>query len=57
MKNFKRIATDRRGTAVAEYGLIAAVVGVAIAVASRALGSAVTAELVNEPSCESAAVC
>ena len=57
MKNFKRIASDRRGTAVAEYGLIAAVVGVAIAVASLALGSAVTAELVNEPSCEGATVC
>lgn len=54
---FKRISADRRGAAVAEYGLIAAVVGVAIAVASLALGSAVTAELANEPLCESATAC
>ncbi len=33
-----RIGADRRGAAVAEYGLIAAVAGVAIAVASLALG-------------------
>lgn len=57
MRIFKRISADRRGAAVAEYGLIAAVVGVAIAVASLALGSAVTAELTNEPLCESATGC
>ena len=53
MSFFKRIASHRSGAAVAEYGLIAAVVGVAIAVASLALGSAVTAEIVNDPVCGS----
>ncbi len=53
MRFLKRIASHRSGAAVAEYGLIAAVVGVAIAVASLALGSAVTAEIVNEPLCGS----
>lgn len=56
MSVFKRIWADERGAAVAEYGLIAAVVGVAIAVASLALGSAVTSELANEP-CETATDC
>lgn len=50
---FRKLFVNRRGAAVAEYGLIAAVVGVAIAVASLALGSAVTSELANEP-CETA---
>lgn len=52
-----RIGTDRRGAAVAEYGLIAAVAGVAIAVASLALGSAVTSELTNSPLCETNPTC
>ncbi len=56
MSLFKRVLTDRRGAAVAEYGLIAAVVGVAVAVSSLALGSAVTSELANAP-CETAASC
>ena len=51
-----RLLRDERGAAVAEYGLIAAVAGVAIAVASLALGSAVTAELQNEP-CAAGARC
>jgi Flp pilus assembly pilin Flp len=38
----KGLLHDRRGAAVAEYGLIAAIVGATIAVASLALGSAVT---------------
>ncbi len=54
---FKRLLVNRRGAAVAEYGLIAAVVGMAIAVASLALGSAVTTELVNLPACETATSC
>jgi len=53
---FRTLFVDRRGAAVAEYGLIAAVVGVAIAVASLALGSAVTSELANEP-CETSTDC
>lgn len=44
-----RVRRDRRGAAVAEYGLIAAVAGVAIAVASLALGSAVSDELAAAP--------
>lgn len=54
---FKRLLVNRRGAAVAEYGLIAAVAGMAIAVASLALGSAVTTELVNLPECETATSC
>lgn len=56
MAVLKQLFVDRRGAAVAEYGLIAAVVGVAIAVASLALGSAVTSELANEP-CETSTDC
>ncbi len=56
MRGLKRILVDSRGAAVAEYGLIAAVLGVAIAVASLALGSAVTSELANEP-CETSTSC
>lgn len=52
-----RIGADRRGAAVAEYGLIAAVAGVAIAVASLALGSAVTSELSNSPRCGTTLAC
>lgn len=56
MSLFKRLLFDHCGAAVAEYGLIAAVAGVAIAVASLALGSAVTSELANAP-CETATSC
>ena len=56
MAVLKQLFVDRRGAAVAEYGLSAAVVGVAIAVASLALGSAVTSELANEP-CETSSDC
>ena len=45
MKRFSQIRSDRRGAAVAEYGLIAAVAGVALAVASLAFGSAMTSGL------------
>ena len=45
MKLLNHIRSNRRGAAVAGYGLIAAVAGVAIAVASLALGSAWTSEL------------
>ena len=57
MKLFNRIGVDRRGVAVAEYGLIAAVAGVAIAVASLALGSAVTSELAASAPCDQASRC
>ena len=42
LTKINRARHDRRGTAVAEYGLIAAVAGVAIAVATLAFGSAVS---------------
>jgi len=42
MSKRKSLWVDRRGAAVAEYGLIAAIVGAAVAVASLALGSAVS---------------
>ena len=51
MKLFKHVRTDRRGAAVAEYGLIAAVAGVAIAVASLAFGTALTNNLGASPPC------
>ena len=51
MKLFKQVEDDCRGTAVAEYGLIAAVAGVAIAVASLALGSAMTSDFGAAPPC------
>lgn len=42
MRQRKGLLRDRRGAAIAEYGLIAAIVGATLAVASLALGSAVT---------------
>lgn len=57
MKLFNRMLGDRRGVAVAEYGLIAAVAGVAIAVASLALGSAATSDLRAASACDQATRC
>lgn len=57
MKRTNRIRNDRRGAAVAEYGLIAAVAGVAIAVAALAFGSAVTSELAASTPCVEASRC
>lgn len=51
MKLFKQVRANRRGAAVAEYGLIAAVAGVAIAVASLAFGSAITSDLKPATAC------
>ena len=45
MKRITEIRADRRGAAVAQYGLIAAVAGVAIAVAALAFGSAVNTDM------------
>ena len=42
MKRFSHIRNDLRGAAVAQYGLIAAVAGVVVAVAALALGSVMT---------------
>ena len=57
MKPLKRIRSDRRGAAVAEYGLIAAVAGVALAVASLAFGSALTNGLPAPAACAQEARC
>lgn len=51
MKLINRTGADRRGPAVAQYGLIAAVAGVAIAVAALAFGSAVTNDLAASATC------
>jgi Flp pilus assembly pilin Flp len=42
MRKGRQLLHDRRGAAIAEYGLIAAIAGAAIAVGSLALGSAVS---------------
>lgn len=41
-----------RGMALAEYGLLAAIVGATIAVASLAVGSAVTQEISSPTTCQ-----
>ena len=57
MKLMTRLLADQEGAAVAEYGLFAAVAGVAIAVASIALGSAVTGELASSTECAQGHAC
>ena len=49
MKRLKALLANRRGAALAEYGLIAAIVGAGIAVASLALGSAVSNAITAPP--------
>ena len=56
MRRFARLLADRRGIALAEYGLIAAIVGAAIAVGSLALGSAVTSAI-HDDACRSQQTC
>ena len=53
LRLLNRIGRDRKGAAVAEYGLVAAIVGAAIAVASLALGSAVTSSIESAPAAQS----
>lgn len=58
MSLLKEVRGNRRGAAVAEYGLIAAVAGVAIAVAALALGSAAAnSELAPAMTCAQASRC
>ena len=57
MSLLKRFFIDDRAVAVAEYGLLAAVAGVAIAVASLAFGSAVKDALDTPVACTAAARC
>ena len=49
MKRPNTLWGNRRGAALAEYGLIAAIVGAGIAVASLALGSAVSNAIATPP--------
>ena len=56
MERRKGLLHHRRGAAIAEYGLIAAIVGATIAVASLALGSAVTDAITAPDSCGTAEV-
>jgi Flp pilus assembly pilin Flp len=51
VKRLNMLKRDRRGIAVAEYGLIVAIVGATIAVASLALGSAVSDAITPVPNC------
>ena len=56
MADRKSVLKDTRGAALAEYGLIAAIVGAALAVASLALGSAVTSAIETD-SCRAEQTC
>jgi Flp pilus assembly pilin Flp len=56
MRGFMRLLADSNGAALAEYGLIAAIVGAAIAVGSLALGSAVTSAI-HDDACQSQQTC
>lgn len=51
MTRVRGLTANTQGAAVAEYGLIAAIVGAAIAVASLAVGSAVTNAVQSPPAC------
>lgn len=51
MKKLSSLKRDRRGVAIAEYGLIFAIVGATLAVASLALGSAVSDAITPASAC------
>ena len=55
MTRLLKLLRDKRGLALAEYGLVAAIVGATIAVASLALGSAVSSEIAVPTTCQSGA--
>ena len=56
MRTLWAVLSDNRGAALAEYGLIAAIIGAAIAVGSLALGQAVTGAIQNE-NCQADQTC
>ncbi len=56
MRRLLELWKDESGAALAEYGLIAAIVGAAIAVGSLALGSAVTSAI-QDDACRSQQTC
>ncbi len=51
MKTFINLMKDQSGAAAAEYALILAIVGGAIALAALALGNAVSGAMNNATSC------
>ena len=51
MKRRTSLLRDRRGVAIAEYGLIFAIAGATLAVASLALGSAVSDAITPVATC------
>ena len=55
MTRLFKLVRDDRGLALAEYGLVAAIVGATIAVASLALGTAVSSEMAAPTTCQSGA--
>jgi pilus assembly protein Flp/PilA len=56
MRRLWQLLKDDSGAALAEYGLIAAIVGAAIAVGSLALGSAVTSAI-QDDACNAQQTC
>ena len=51
MKTFIKILRDKRGASAAEYALILAIIGSAIAVAAIGLSGAISAEMNDAASC------
>lgn len=51
MKTFIRMLEDQSGASAAEYALILAIVGTAIALAALALGNAVSGAMNNASAC------
>ena len=52
MTRLLKLMRNDQGLALAEYGLVAAIVGATIAVASLALGSAVSSEIAAPTTCQ-----
>ena len=57
MKNFIKMLRDDRGASAAEYALILAIVGSAIAVAAVGLSTAISGEMTAAATCITSGVC
>ena len=55
MKNFMRLLKDEAGASAAEYALILAIIGTAIAAAALSLGDAISTSMTSAADCISAA--